>query len=63
MATMVPQTDVITPREAEEVERANASGRVPIVFVHGLWLLPSSWERWAERFEEAGYAALTPSPP
>jgi len=63
MATMAPQTDVITPREAEEVERTNASGRVPVVFVHGLWLLPSSWERWAERFEEAGYAALTPSWP
>jgi len=53
----------ITQREAEQVERANASGRTPVVFIHGLWLLPSSWDRWAELFEEAGYAALTPSWP
>jgi non-heme chloroperoxidase len=31
-----------------------------VVFIHGLWLLPSSWDRWAALFEEAGYAALTP---
>jgi non-heme chloroperoxidase len=33
------------------------------VFIHGLWLLPSSWDRWAALFEEAGYATLTPSWP
>jgi pimeloyl-ACP methyl ester carboxylesterase len=33
------------------------------VFIHGLWLLPSSWDNWAALFEEAGYAALTPSWP
>jgi pimeloyl-ACP methyl ester carboxylesterase len=49
--------------EAEQVERANASGRTPVVFVHGLWLLSSSWDRWAARFEEAGYAAVTPGWP
>jgi non-heme chloroperoxidase len=49
--------------DAEQVERANASGRIPVVFVHGLWLLPSSWDRWAERFEEAGYAAVMPGWP
>lgn len=49
-----------TDREAEQVERANASGLQPVVFVHGLWLLPSSWDRWAAVFEEAGYVALTP---
>jgi pimeloyl-ACP methyl ester carboxylesterase len=57
------QTAAITPREAEQVERANASGKTPVVFIHGLWLLPSSWDRWAELFEEAGYAAVTPSWP
>jgi non-heme chloroperoxidase len=31
----------------------------PVVFIHGLWLLPSSWDRWASVFEEAGYAPLT----
>ena len=63
MAAITPQSKTITSREAEQVERANASGRTPVVFIHGLWLLPSSWDRWAEVFEEAGYAAVTPSWP
>src|SRR4029077_11340862 len=42
---------------------ANASSAPPIVFVHGLWLLPSSWDRWVTLFEEAGYVALTPGWP
>jgi pimeloyl-ACP methyl ester carboxylesterase len=53
----------IRTHEEEQVERANASGLVPVVFVHGLWLLPSSWERWAALFEEAGYTALMPGWP
>jgi len=53
----------ITEHEAQQVERANATGLQPIVFVHGLWLLPSSWDRWATLFEEAGYTAVTPSWP
>jgi pimeloyl-ACP methyl ester carboxylesterase len=52
-----------TPTEREQIERANGTGRIPVVFVHGLWLLPSSWDRWAQVFEEAGYAALTPGWP
>ena len=32
----------ITEDEAAQVERANASSATPVVFVHGLWLLPSS---------------------
>ena len=53
----------LTQRESDQVERANASGRTPVVFIHGLWLLPSSWDNWAQLFEEAGYSALTPSWP
>ena len=53
----------ITEHEAAQVERANASGLTPVVLVHGLWLLPSSWDRWAEVFEAAGYVALTPGWP
>jgi pimeloyl-ACP methyl ester carboxylesterase len=49
--------------DAEEVARANESGLRPVVFIHGLWLLPSSWSRWAAVFDEAGYAALTPGFP
>jgi pimeloyl-ACP methyl ester carboxylesterase len=54
---------MITDHELEQIERANATGRPPVVFVHGLWLLPSSWDRWAAVFEEAGYTALTPGWP
>jgi pimeloyl-ACP methyl ester carboxylesterase len=53
----------ITEREREQVDRANGSGKTPVVFIHGLWLLPSSWDRWAALFEEAGYAALAPGWP
>ena len=53
----------ITEHELEQCERANETGRTPVVFVHGLWLLPSSWDRWAALFEEAGYVALTPGWP
>lgn len=60
-----PETEptTITEYEARQVARANATGRQPVVFVHGLWLLPSSWERWAALFEEAGFTALTPGWP
>jgi non-heme chloroperoxidase len=56
-------TLTITEHEAEQVQHANATGLQPIVFVHGLWLLPSSWDRWAKLFEEAGYTTLTPGWP
>jgi non-heme chloroperoxidase len=58
-----PSSKTITEHELEQCERANATGRTPVVFVHGLWLLPSSWDRWAALFEENGYAALTPGWP
>jgi len=61
-ATNVKSVD-ITEHEAEQVERANASGRTPVVFIHGLWLLPSSWDRWSALFENAGYSAVTPGWP
>jgi non-heme chloroperoxidase len=53
----------ITEHEAEQVTRANATGLEPVVFIHGLWLLPSSWDRCAAVFEEAGFTALTPGWP
>ena len=60
---MPPTTTPSSDRETRQVEQANASGRTPVVFIHGLWLLPSSWDRWADLFEDAGYAAVTPSWP
>ena len=53
----------IATHEQQDVDRVNATGRIPAVFVHGLWLLPSSWDRWATVFDEAGYAALAPGWP
>jgi non-heme chloroperoxidase len=53
----------VTRQEQTQIDKANASGRTPVVFVHGLWLLPSSWDRWARLFEGAGFAALTPGWP
>jgi non-heme chloroperoxidase len=53
----------ISERENREIEAANSSGDTPVVFIHGLWLLPSSWANWADFFEQAGYAPLTPDWP
>jgi non-heme chloroperoxidase len=49
--------------EQAEVEAANATGKQPVVFVHGLWLLASSWRQWRHRFEEEGFATLAPGWP
>jgi non-heme chloroperoxidase len=56
--TVSPTT--IIDQELEQIRQANASQATPVVFVHGLWLLPSSWANWADFFNRAGYASLTP---
>ena len=53
----------ISDRERQEIEAANASGDTPVVLIHGLWVLPSSWANWADFFKQAGYAPLTPDWP
>src|SRR5262245_31652868 len=53
----------ISERERGEIAAANASGNTPVVLIHGLWLLPSSWANWADFFKQAGYAPLTPDWP
>jgi len=60
---MADTTQSVTTHESEQVARANESGLQPVVFIHGLWLLPSSWDRWAAVFEEAGYTAVSPGWP
>src|SRR5262245_54779219 len=50
----------ITEREQRQIDQANSSGKTPVVFIHGLWLLPSSWDKWVDLFEENGYAGVTP---
>lgn len=54
---------MITARETEQIERANATDLTPVVFIHGLWLLPNSWDRWVTLFEEAGLAPVAPGWP
>ena len=54
---------VLTTHEQQEIDRANAEGKRPVVFVHGLWLLASSWDNWRALFEEQGYTTLAPGWP
>ena len=57
------RANAISPVTAAQVDRTNATGRLPVVFIHGLWLLSIGWERWALIFDEAGYAPLAPGWP
>src|SRR6266516_6186170 len=63
MTSAATGTSTIEAPEAEQVERAIESGRTPVVFVHGLWLLASSWERWRTVFEDAGFTTVAPEWP
>src|SRR4029079_3440994 len=75
MTSTTTGTSTIEEHEAEQIERANASERAtvvvvharcvlaPVVLVHGLWVLASSWDRWATVFDEAGYSTLSPGWP
>ncbi len=56
-------SSAITEHELEQVDRANTTVATPVVFVHGLWLLPTSWNRWVSLFEDGGYVGLTPGWP
>jgi pimeloyl-ACP methyl ester carboxylesterase len=53
----------ISEREQRQIDSANASGKTPVVFIHGLWLIPSSWDNWVDFFEQNGYAGVTPDWP
>ncbi|GCA99217.1 alpha/beta hydrolase [Mycolicibacterium sp. NCC-Tsukiji] len=53
----------ISTREHADIDRANTSGRQPVVFVHGLWLLPNSWNSWRTMFEEQGFVTIAPDWP
>src|SRR5258708_1656783 len=54
---------VFTTHEQQEIDHANTQGKQPVLFVHGLWLLSSSWDRWRVLFEERGYTTLAPGWP
>jgi non-heme chloroperoxidase len=53
----------LSEHEQSEVDRVNATGLQPVAFVHGLWLLPSSWDPWRTYFEAAGFATIAPGWP
>jgi len=40
-----------------------SSSPTTILFIHGLWMTPRSWEHWMERYENAGYRVLAPAWP
>jgi non-heme chloroperoxidase len=63
MASTTSDTSTVSEHELAQVERANASGLQPVAFVHGLWLLPNSWDQWVTMFEDAGFTAVTPGWP
>jgi pimeloyl-ACP methyl ester carboxylesterase len=48
----------ISESETRQIEAANEGEQIPVVFVHGLWLLAGSWQRWGGLFDEAGYAPV-----
>ena len=54
---------MLTTHEQQQIDRANAEGKQPVVFVHGLYLLASSWDRWRALFEEHGYTTIAPGWP
>jgi non-heme chloroperoxidase len=56
-------TPTLTDTEQQQIDRANASGSQPVVFVHGFWLLSNSWENWRTYFEAQGYTTFAPSWP
>ena len=53
----------LTIQEQQQIDHANAQGKQPVVFVHGLYLLASSWDSWRSLFEEQGYTTLAPGWP
>ncbi|MFN0283896.1 MAG: alpha/beta hydrolase [Kineosporiaceae bacterium] len=53
----------LTAWEIDEIDRANTSGKQPVMFLHGLWLLSSSWKPWRDLFEGNGYVTIAPGWP
>jgi non-heme chloroperoxidase len=49
---------MLSAAEQKQVDAANGSSKPTVVFIHGLWLLASSWDAWRELFESSGYATV-----
>jgi pimeloyl-ACP methyl ester carboxylesterase len=39
------------------------ASRRPVVFIHGLWLHATSWNRWLDLYRDAGYEPIAPGWP
>lgn len=39
------------------------ASRTPVVFIHGLWLHATSWNRWLDLYRDAGYEPIAPGWP
>ena len=50
------ELDATSNHDSKRDKQANTSGKTPVVFIHGLWLLPNCWDRWAKVFKDAGYS-------
>src|SRR6202789_1788761 len=53
----------LSTSETNDISPANATGLPPVIFIHGLWMLASSWQPWRAFFEENGYATIAPGWP
>ena len=56
---------MVTTRRIEDLLGgwAMAPPKTPVVFIHGLWLHPTSWQPWIGVFQEAGYEPAAPEWP
>lgn len=45
------------------IQRMNQGDHQAVLFIHGLWLDPSSWDRWVSLFEQQNYLCAAPSWP
>lgn len=45
------------------MEMRTNTRRIPVLFIHGLWLHASSWEKWILLYRKAGYEPMAPSWP
>lgn len=60
---MTPVGCLPLPLAALDSGALQSADRIPVVFIHGLWLHATSWDAWVELFAERGYAPLAPGWP
>jgi pimeloyl-ACP methyl ester carboxylesterase len=53
----------MSPASDQRAAGAIMAERRAVVFIHGLWLHASSWDRWVKLFGAHGYAAVAPGWP